>query len=350
MIELSISAKDSALSELQKNSRPWIAGMVLLGGLAALTVLTFVSIATGSVHIPLETVWQAVTHFNPESQLHQVIRELRIPRAMTGILVGASLAVAGALMQGMTRNPLADSGLLGLNAGAGFAIALIFAFVPTLHSAGLLFCSFAGAAAAGGMVYGIGAMAKGGLTPFHLTMAGAAVSALFVALSTGIAVYFNIGLELSFWYAGGLGGVKWTQLDMMYPWSIAALIAALLLSRQITLLNLGDEVASGLGLRTGWVRAAALLIVMVLAGASVAVAGMIAFVGLVVPHVARGLVGVDYRWIIPCSAVLGSLLVITADVAGQWINPAYETPLGAVIALIGVPFFFYYIRRSGRGL
>lgn len=347
---MSTSARESAIKELHKNNRPWLAGFILIGGLALVVLAGILSIATGSVHIPPATVWQALTHFDPESQLHQVIRELRIPRTLAGMLVGASLAVAGALMQGMTRNPLADSGLLGLNAGAGFAIALCFAFYPSIHSTSLMLYSVAGAAVAAGIVYGIGSMSKGGLTPIRLTLAGAAVSALFIALSTGIAVYFNISLELSFWYSGGLGGTKWTQLEMIYPWTIAGLIGAMLISRSMTLLSLGEEVASSLGLRTGWVKAAALFIVMVLAGTSVAFAGMVAFVGLMVPHFARALVGVDYRWLIPCSAVLGSLLVVTADILGRWIIPQSETPLGAVIALLGVPFFFFLIRRSGRGL
>ncbi|USB31903.1 iron ABC transporter permease [Paenibacillus sp. YPG26] len=347
---MSASPREPEFNKIRESSRPLTAVVIMIAGLILLGILTGISIATGSSSISLSTVWQAVIHFNPDLQQHQVIRELRIPRALAGVLVGACLAVAGALMQGLTRNPLADSGLLGLNAGAGFAIAICFAFVPSVGSTGLMLFSFAGAAIAVGIVYGIGSLTRGGITPIRLTLAGAAVSALFVALSTGIAVYFNLGLELSFWYSGGLGGTKWTQLDMVFPWAVLALAGALLLSRPVTLLNLGEEVASGLGLRTGWVKAACLLVVMVLAGASVSVAGMIAFVGLIVPHLARSLVGVDYRLIIPCSAVMGSLLVVSADIAGQWLDPNYGIPLGAVIALLGVPFFIFFIRRSGRGL
>ncbi|WP_433943125.1 FecCD family ABC transporter permease [Paenibacillus sp. SN-8-1] len=347
---MSASSRDSDINLIQQSSRPITAMIIMATGLMMLVLLTGLSVATGSSAISLSTVWQAIIHFNPDLQQHQVIRELRIPRALAGVLVGACLAVAGALMQGLTRNPLADSGLLGLNAGAGFAIAVCFAFFPSVGSAGLMFFSFAGAAVAVGIVYGIGSLTRGGITPIRLTLAGAAVSALFVALSTGIAVYFNLGLELSFWYAGGLGGTKWTQLDMVFPWAVIALAGALMLSRSVTLLSLGEEVASGLGLRTGWVKAATLVVVMVLAGGSVSIAGMIAFVGLMVPHLARYMVGVDYRWIIPCSAILGGLLVEIADIAGQWLDPTYGTPLGAVIALLGVPFFIVFIRRSGRGL
>lgn len=253
-------------------------------------------------------------------------------------------------MQGMTRNPLADSGLLGLNAGAGFVLALCFAFLPGLPFMQLILYSFLGAAVGAIMVYGVGSMSKNGLTPVRLALAGAAVTALLVAVSEGVAIYFNIGQDLAFWYAGGVAGTKWVQLKIMTPWVVAALIAALLLSRSITLLSLGDEVATGLGQRTGWVKLACAIVVLVLAGTAVSAVGAIGFVGLVIPHIARSLVGVDYRWIIPCSAVLGSLLMVIADIGARMINPPYETPIGTLIALIGVPFFLYLARKQRREL
>lgn len=176
------------------------------------------------------------------------------------------------------------------------------------------------------------------------------MSALLVALSEGIAIYYRIGQDMVFWYAGGVAGAKWTQLKWMFPWVAGALIGALLFSRSITLLSLGEEVAAGLGERTGRVKVSAIIIVLILAGTAVSVAGPISFVGLIVPHFARFLVGVDYRWLIPCSAVLGSLLMILADIGARLINPPYETPVGALIALIGVPFFLYLARKERREL
>ncbi|MFB6363318.1 FecCD family ABC transporter permease [Paenibacillus elgii] len=331
-------------------SRPVTATIVLFAGLAVLLLGLAFSVSVGAADIQLSTVWEAVFQFNPDITQHQIIQELRLPRALAGALVGACFAVAGAIMQGMTRNPLADSGLLGLNAGAGFMLALCFAFFPGMPFMQLILYSFLGAAIGAIMVYGVGSMSKNGLTPVRLALAGAAVTALLVAISEGIAIYFNIGQDLAFWHAGGVAGTKWFQLKIMTPWIIAALIAALLLSRSITLLSLGDEVATGLGQRTGWVKLACAIVVLVLAGTAVSAVGAVGFVGLVIPHIARSLVGVDYRWIIPCSAVLGSLLMVIADIGARMINPPYETPIGTLIALIGVPFFLYLARKQRREL
>jgi iron complex transport system permease protein len=253
-------------------------------------------------------------------------------------------------MQGMTRNPLADSGLMGINSGAGFALALCFAFLPNLPFMYLILYSFLGAGAGAGIVYGIGSLAKGGLTPARLVLAGAAFSALLSALSEGVALYFQIGQDLAFWYAGGVAGTKWLQLKLMFPWVAGAIVGAIIISRSITMLSLGEDIAKGLGQRTGLVKLAGALIVLVLAGSSVAVVGAVGFIGLIIPHLTRYLVGVDYKWIIPCSAILGSLLAILADLTARMINPPEEVPLGAIIALIGVPFFLYLARKERREL
>lgn len=330
------------------HSRPVAASVILVGGLAALALSLAVSISVGAADIGLQSVWEGLFHFDADVTQHQIIRELRLPRALSGAMIGAGFAAAGAVMQGMTRNPLADPGLLGVNAGAGFVLALCFAFWPGMPFHQLILFSFLGAAIGAGFVYGIGSLARGGLSPVRLVLAGAAVSALLAALSEGIAIYFQIAQDLAFWYAGGVAGTTWLQIKIMLPWMAAGLIGALLLSRSITLLSLGEEVAVGLGQRTALVKLLASLTVLVLAGAAVSAVGMIGFIGLVVPHVARYLVGVDYRWIIPCSAILGSLLMVFADIGARMVNPPYETPVGALIALIGVPFFLYLARRERR--
>lgn len=331
-------------------SRPWAATLILIGGLIALVFGIAVSVSFGAADIRLSVVWTAVFHFNPDLTDHQIIRELRMPRVLGAAMVGASFAVAGAIMQGMTRNPLADSGLMGINSGAGFALAVCFAFFPQLPFMYLILYSFIGAGMGAGIVYGIGSLARGGLTPARLVLAGAAFSALLSALSEGIALYFNIGQDLAFWYAGGVAGTKWFQLKIMLPWIGAAMIGAIVLSRSISMLSLGEDVARGLGQRTGLVKLAGALIVLILAGASVSVVGAVGFIGLIIPHLTRYLVGVDYKWIIPCSAVLGSLLAIFADLTARMIIPKHETPFGAIIALIGVPFFLYLARKERREL
>lgn len=331
-------------------SRPWAATLILVGGLIALALGIALSVSFGAKDINFSVVWTAVFHFNPDITDHQIIRELRLPRVLGAAMVGASFAVAGAIMQGMTRNPLADSGLMGINSGAGFALALCFAFFPNLPFMYLILYAFVGAGTGAAIVYGIGSMAKGGLTPARLVLAGAAFSALLSALSEGVALYFQIGQDLAFWYAGGVAGTKWIQLKIMFPWIGGAIIGALILSRSISMLSLGEDIARGLGQRTGLVKLAGALIVLILAGSSVAVVGAVGFIGLIIPHLTRYLVGVDYRWIIPCSAILGSLLAVFADLTARMINPPQEVPLGAIIALIGVPFFLYLARKERREL
>lgn len=342
------SAKE--LTNIKKLSHPIRAMVILFGGLVALVFAIALSISFGAADIKLATVWTAVFHFNPDLTPHQIIREIRLPRVLGAAMVGACFAVAGALMQGLTRNPLADSGLLGLNAGAAFMLALCFAFFPGLPYMYLIMYSFLGAGVGAGIVYGIGSMSRGGLTPMRLVLAGAAVSALLGALGEGVALYFRISQDLAFWYAGGVSGTKWMHLQIMSPWIIAAIIGAMILSRSITLLSLGEEVAIGLGQRTKTIKLFGMIIVIVLAGTAVSVVGAVGFVGLIIPHLTRFLVGHDYRWIIPCSVVLGSLLVVLADLGARMINPPFETPIGALIALIGVPFFLYLARKGGKGL
>jgi len=339
-----------ASSTVTFRSRPWAATLILAGGLTALLFGIALSVSFGAADIKFSVVWEAIFRFNPDLTQHQIIQELRLPRVLAGARVGACFAVAGAIMQGMTRNPLADSGLLGLNAGSGFMLAVCFAFFPGLSFNYLILYSFLGAGIGAGLVYGIGSIAKGGLTPVRLVLAGAALSALLSALSEGIALYFRIGQDLAFWYAGGVAGVKWFQLKIMAPWVAAAIIGAIMLSRSITMLSLGEDMAKGLGQRTNLVKLAGTIIVLVLAGTAVSVVGVVGFVGLIIPHLTRYLVGVDYRWIIPCSAVLGSLLVVFADLGARMVNPPYETPIGAIIALLGVPFFLYLSRKERREL
>lgn len=342
------SDKQVPITKPTITSRPLAATGIILGGLGLLLVSLIASISVGAVDISFGEVWRAIFHYNSENTQHLIILQLRLPRAIAGALVGAAFAVAGAIMQGVKRNPLSDPGILGINAGAGFMLALCFAFLPQLPFHYVILLSFLGAAIGTGLVYGISALARGGVTPVRIVLAGSSVSALLLALSEGIAISFHIGQDLAFWFAGGVAGTKWLQIDIMAPWILGALACAFVISPWITLLSMGEDVATGLGLRIGLVKLAAFVLVLVLAGAAVATVGAIGFIGLIIPHIVRYLVGVDYRWIIPTSAVLGGLLVVAADIGARMINPPFETPIGAIITLVGVPFFLYLARRKRR--
>src|SRR5699024_2477585 len=202
--------EEKKLSETQETARPMMGIWMIMLGLLLLIFSIMLSISIGAADIDLKTVWSAVFQFNPDLQAHQIIWELRLPRVIGAAFVGSCFAVSGALMQGMTRNPLADSGLLGLNAGAVFMLAYCFAFFPNLPYVYLILFSFLGAALGAGVVFRIGSLSSNGLKPIRLVLAGVAVSALLSDLSEGIALYFAIGQDLAFWYAGGVSGTRWS--------------------------------------------------------------------------------------------------------------------------------------------
>nr|WP_281418312.1 iron ABC transporter permease [Clostridium simiarum] len=339
------------LNDAQRtNSRIWTTWLIMICGSGILLMTIAFSVTQGAVKIPISTVWDAIFHFDAENVNHLIVVDLRIPRIIASTLVGAAFAVAGAIMQGTTRNPMADSGLLGLNAGAGFALAICFAFFPGVGYMQIILFSFLGAALGTLLVNGVASLRRGGATPMRIVLAGSAVTALLTALGQGIALYFEVEQNIMFWTAGGVAGSNWDQIKIMTPWIIGALLGALALSRSVSLLSLGEDVAKGLGLNTTLVNVLCSLIVLILAGASVSVVGAVGFVGLIIPHLARYLVGMDYRWIIPTSAILGGLLMVLADLGARMLNPPFEAPLGALTALVGVPFFLYLARKQRRAL
>ena len=236
---------------------------------------------------------------------------------------------------------------MGITDGAAFSLAIIYSFIPTMAYSGMMFWSFIGAGLGSMLVFGIGSLARGGLTPVKLALAGIAVGALLRSLSSGIAIYNGVAQQMSFWYAGGLAGSKWLSLQLLAPVGLVGLLVAFVLGYSLTLLNLGDDVAKGLGQRTFMIKAFCMIVLMVLTGAAVSVAGAVGFIGLVIPHITRFLVGADYRFIIPCAAILGALLLVIADIGARMINPPFETPVGAITAAIGVPFFLYLARKGG---
>lgn len=309
-----------------------------------LSLCLVASVTFGAAEIRLGTIYEAFTAFDNSTD-HLIIRTVRMPRSIIALLVGAALAVAGAIMQGLTRNPLADPGILGIEAGAALAVV---AAVFLLGSASLtVYTWFAllGAAAAAVTVYFLGSMGRSGLTPLKLTIAGAALAALFSSLTTGILILSQRTLdEIRFWLAGSLAGRDLNLLLQVLPYLVVGLLAAFALGKQITTLSLGEDVAEGLGQRTAWVKVAAAIIVVMLAGSSVAIAGPIGFIGLVIPHIVRFFVGVDYRWILPYAAVCGAILLVLADIGARVLIRPQELPVGVMTALAGAPFFIYLAR------
>jgi iron complex transport system permease protein len=318
-------------------------GLAVCAGLLGLALMS--SIAFGAADIAPADVWAAIVAFDPESTEHLIIRTLRLPRAAVAALVGAALAVAGGLMQGLTRNPLADPGILGVETGAALGVvgAVFFLKISSLYVYALF--AFAGAALTAVAVYGLGSIGRGGPTPLKITIAGAALTALLSSFTTGMLIFNQRTLEeVRFWLAGSVAGRDLALLVQATPYLLAGLALALALGRQITTLSLGDDVAKGLGQRTGWVKGLAAVATVLLAGGAVAVAGPIGFVGLVIPHVVRFLVGVDYRWILPYAALIGAIFLVVSDVAARLALRPIELPVGIMTALMGGPFFIYLVR------
>ncbi len=321
----------------------------LLAGCGLLLASMLISIAFGAAEIAPADVWAAIFAFDATSTEHLIIRTLRMPRAAVAALVGAALAVSGAIMQGLTRNPLADSGILGINAGAALGVVASVYFFHTASLSLYALFAFCGAALAAAAVYSLGSLGRGGPTPLSLTMAGAALTALLSSLTTGVLILNERTLEeVRFWLAGSVAGRDLTLLLQVAPYLLTGLALALALGRQLTTISLGEDVAKGLGQNTFWVKALSGIAVVLLAGGAVSVAGPIGFVGLVIPHVIRFFAGVDYRWILPYSALTGAVFLVMSDVAARLVLRPTELPVGVMTALIGGPVFVYLVRWRVR--
>ena len=320
-----------------------------VGGLLALGVVLVlagvVSLAVGSRTIPLGTVVDVL--FRPDgSDAATIIHDLRIPRTMLAIVVGIALGIAGALMQGHTRNPLADPGLLGVEAGAAFAVVIgIYSFGVTSLT-GYAWFSLVGAGLAATAVFAIGST-RGGPNPVSLVLAGAAVTALLTSLTQAVVLRDIDTLDAyRFWAVGSVNGRGMDVFWEVLPFIGVGLLLAAMSASTLNLLQLGDDVAASLGMRPMRHKVIGVLGVMMLTGAATAACGPIVFVGLVVPHVARFFAGVDYRWVIPYSGLVGGLLVVLADVVGRLIVRPGELQVGIVMAIVGGPLFIMLVRRT----
>lgn len=333
-----------------KEKQPFIPfAYKLLAGILILICVFMAAMVLGAADITVKDVWLALMS-NEKSEQTSIILDIRLPREVGASFVGAALAVSGAIMQGMTRNPLADPGLLGITAGANAALAITIVLMPSTNYVGVMIGCLLGAAVGAMMVFGLGAAKKGGFSPFRLVLAGAAVSAFLYAIAEGIGIYFKVSKDVSMWTAGGLAGLSWSQLQVIVPFILIGILIALFLSRQLTILSLSDEVAVGLGQNTPQIKIALFIVIILLAGASVALVGNMVFVGLMVPHMVRAVVGADYRFIIPMSAIGGAAFMLLADTLGRTMSAPYETPVAAIIAILGLPFFLLIVHKGGKAL
>lgn len=316
--------------------------------LAGATVLLFLAVAlslmVGSKYISPLGVLNALTHYSGSNDDFIVV-DLRVPRTLLGLVVGCALGLAGALIQAFTRNPLADPGILGVNAGAGFAVVLGVAFFGVVRIQDYIWFSFLGAIVATMVVYLIGSRGSGTGTPIRLTMVGIAVGAVLGGVSSGITLLsptvFN---SMRYWGAGTLANRTWEMLWTVIPFMVVGIVITLLLSKSLNAVALGDDLASALGASMNKTRIWVVIAVTLLCGAATAAAGPIAFVGLMIPHVARWIVGPDQRWIMAYTAILAPLLLLVSDIAGRLVLRPDELQVGIVTAFIGAPVLIYLVR------
>lgn len=317
----------------------------LIGSLIILGVVLLLGIRYGAVNIPFKTIWQTFNSLEPQVLKQSIVYQIRLPRVLGAALIGASLAGSGVIMQNLTRNPLADSGLLGINAGAGLLLTLSFIWFPHLSPQQTALVSFGGASLAALLILGISLKTRLQQVT-TIVLAGMAISSCLVALSEGLALMAHLNRDLAFWHFGGVAAITWQQLSQFGPWLLLGLLGSLALAPQLRLLQLEDELILSLGRRLIWIRLAGFGCVIIMAGAAVALVGSVAFVGLMVPHMARFLVGYDARKVMPLSLSMGASLVVLADLGARTINAPQEIPFGIIISLLGVPFFIYLARQE----
>lgn len=322
----------------------WAAAGVVLLALACVASLT-----VGARPVGWSTLVEAWLRFDASFGDHLVVQS-RMPRTLTGLVVGAALGLAGAAMQGVARNPLADPGILGVNAGAALGVVVGLHAFGVATPGGYIWFAFAGAAVAAVTVYAVASLGREGATPVKLALAGAAFSAALASLVNAVLVMSRQTLDqFRFWQVGSLAGTGLDALASVLPFVVAGGVVTIAMGRPLNGLALGDEVARGLGQRVGLTRGVTAVGVVLLVGSATALAGPIAFVGLVVPHAVRAMVGGDHRWLLPLSALLAPVLLLAADVMGRVVAPPGEVQAGIMTAVVGAPVFVALVRRRRVG-
>ncbi|WP_434056598.1 FecCD family ABC transporter permease [Antiquaquibacter soli] len=316
-----------------------------MAGLGMLALLVIASIAFGARDVSLGDIVAALS--GDVSTVSTAAVVARLPRTVLAIVVGAGLALSGAGLQAVTRNPLADPGIFGVSAGASLAVVSSIAFLGLANPYAYIALGILGAAAAAVFVYTVGSLGRGGATPLTLALAGAATTAACISLVSAILLpRVDILETFRFWQVGGVGGATWDRIGIVAPFLVAGALLCAVTARGMNSLALGDDVATGLGERVFRTRLVATAGAVVLAGAATAIAGPIGFVGLVVPHLCRLLVGTDHRWLLPFSAIVGAGLLVAADVLGRVVARPEEIEVGIVTAVIGAPVFIWIVRRQ----
>jgi len=328
-------------------NRTLLTSSICLVGSIILLLGMIVSVTQGAAQISTTEIINAIFNYDNTDSKQILVRMMRLPRVISAALVGSALSISGALMQGITRNPLADSGLMGLSAGAGLALSISFVFLTNISYSQTVLLTFIGAGVGAILIFGLSEMFPKGNQSMKLILAGVTMSALMSSISQGIAIIYQKSQSIAFWTMGSVSGSSWEEIKFATPFILLAIVFSHMISRQLSILSMGEDVAIGLGVKIKFVKVICIVLVVFLTGISFALAGMISFVGIIIPHLSRFLVGSDYKHIIPVSTVLGAVLLVYADIGAKTLAPPTELPIGSIIALIGVPVFLYFAHHQG---
>lgn len=331
------------MEQIHKNKRNIIIFIIcslvlLVGGL-------ILAIRLGSVHLTFSDIYDSIFNYNKSLNL-MLIRDGRIPRALCVLLTGGILGVTGSMLQGVTRNPIAEPSILGISQGATLVIAIFYATGIVISTKNVMIASFIGASVTGVIVLGFISKKANNKSITKILLAGTAMSTFFVSLTTVIGLLLNQSQMIGFWVSGGFRNASWADFKLVFVVGVVGLFIAILLSPKINILNLGDDVAIGLGQNPAKIKLITFMVIIPMCAAAVAVGKNIAFVGLIVPQIVRKVVGEDYRKNIPCSFLLGAVLLTYADIGARMLFAPYETPIGVFTALIGLPFFISVARKE----
>ena len=317
--------------------------MFVLGfGLMALIGAMMISIAIGPVFYSLNTVWDSLQS-SDTTATSNIVRDVRLPRVLLSALIGASLAMSGVILQGVTRNPLADPHIFGISAGAGLVAVSATILLPDLPKGYMQPMAFAGGLVGGGMAYALGW--RGGVSPLRLALVGIAVTSILIAITSGVLVTSDVTAQGSLrWLIGGLTPGNWNDFELMLPYFAFGMVLTLAMMRQLNVISSGDELATSLGQHVERTRFILAATAALLASAAVSIAGLVGFLGLIVPHVVRLVIGNDYRFVLPASAIFGALLLVVADTAARTVLDPQELPVGILTAVMGGPVFILLVR------
>ncbi len=315
-------------------------------GAVALIVILWATMKFGASVISFEKIFNAFFNYNPGDFTQKTVRDIRLPRWVADVIVGASLSVAGAIMQGTTKNPMADSGIMGISAGSTLGVVIVLAFFPGAGRFEKMGISSLGAAVVTLLIYGIAYIGKRRITSDRMVLSGMAISSLLSSITSAIILKNGLTNQMLRYTSGSSANTIWKDVHIALPIFIGGIVVALMISRSLTVMNLGEDVSKGLGANTTVIKALSTIVVLILSAVAVIIIGPVSYIGLMIPYITRYMVGSDYRLVLPICAIYGALFVTGVDLVAKNIHPGMEFPIGLLITIIGVPFFIYVSRKQ----